>query len=338
MSRKIVLTALIFTVLIQCSDLNESFENVPVIQPLQTATLEDNVQFVSVKLSCTESNLIATDGQTNRVHQLDYETLHVLKSVGKEGKGPEEFNGIYYFDSYDGDLYVSDAGNQGIHVLNENNLEYESFIPGRLSGTRFSVQSGSIYSAAPFVDDDSIFQMISLEDNDSYYFGESNESLIPRRNYYHVLANNTRLFAVSLTEPEVEIYGLDGSLIQKVRLRDEPLLSETLQYANQFYRDPGNSSSAVILFQDATLINDHLIVNVLNHRQESNVKSTTYNNYVVLGFDGNVLQKTGAFRTNMGEGGVTSSFCVNENRLYSTGGPNQLDIFVFDIGDLLDYF
>ena len=197
------------------------------------------------------------------------------------------------------------------------------------------MQSGSIYSAAPFAEDNSILQMISLEDYESTHFGETNESIKGRRNYHHALANDSRLVAVSLTEPEIKIYELDGSLMETVSLEDEPLLSETLNYMTQFYGDSGNSNSAVIMFQDATLIGDTLIVNVLNHKQESNSKTTTYNNYIVYKLDEDSLQKTAAFRTNIGGRGVTSSFCVNENLLYSTGGANQLDIYVFDIGEFI---
>ena len=197
------------------------------------------------------------------------------------------------------------------------------------------MQSGSIYSAVPFADDNSILRVISLEDYESSHFGETNESIKGRRNYHHALANDSRLVAVSLTEPNVKIYELNGTLIQTVSLEDEPLLSETVNYTTQFYRDPGNSNSAVIMFQDATLIGDTLIVNVLNHKQESNSKTTTYNNYIVYKLDEDSLQKTAAFRTNIGGRGVTSSFCVNENLLYSTGGANQLDIYVFDIGEFI---
>jgi hypothetical protein len=335
MIKKIISITFLSFFLIQCSGNDSSFIEKKVLDPFQSVSLENDERFGKIKLNCVESNLIATDQQTNRIHQLDYNTLNIIKSVGKEGRGPEEFNGIYYADSYDGNLYVSDSGNQGIHVLDENNLKYKSFIPERLSGTRFSVQSGNIYSAAPFADDNSIFQMISLEDYESTHFGESNDLIKGRRNYHHVLANDSQLVAVSLTEPELKIYELDGSLMEAVGLEDEPLLSETLQYANQFYRDPGNSNSAVILFQDATLIGDTLIVNVLNHKQESNSKTTTYNNYIVYKLDEDSFQKTGAFRTNIGRRGVTSSFCVNENHLYSTGGPNQLNIFVFDVGEFI---
>jgi hypothetical protein len=111
MFRKIVIVALLFSFLIQCTDQNESFDNADLIKSFKTAGFEDNIQFGNINLSCSESNLIATDQRANRIHQLSYNTLDLLKSVGKEGRGPEEFNGIYYADSYNGDLFVSDAGN-----------------------------------------------------------------------------------------------------------------------------------------------------------------------------------------------------------------------------------
>lgn len=93
--------------------------------------------------------------------------------------------------------------------------------------------------------------------------------------------------------------------------RNEPILSGTIQFTDRFYREPGNVNRSVILFQNAALFQDHLIVNVIDHQEVSHGRAAKYNNYMLFRITGDSLEKAGAFRTDIGERGVTRTFCMN---------------------------
>ena len=331
MFKKLANVTLIIFLFLQCSKTDHQFEDVEIIEPLQTVSYSENPEFTNIKLTCADSGLIAVDGRSNRIHQINYETLQLVGSAGRQGWGPGEFNGVYLADSYDGNLYVSDAGNQGIHILNEETLEYEFIIPVSLSATRFSVQSGFIYSPAPYSKTEYALQMIGLDDHSVHYFSERSGAVFPGRDMYHALANDTVLYAVSLTEPVIKMYTREGELITTQNFADELLLSESLQFSDRFYREPGNENRSVILFQDAALFQNYLVVNVINHSEGSHNRSAKYNNYLLFQINGESLKRAGAFRTNIGERGITSTFCIQGTRLYSTGGRNGVNIYEFDL-------
>ena len=331
MIRNLTKVTLIIFLFLQCSKTNQQFEDVEILEPSKTVSYSENPEFTNIKLTCADSGLIAVDGRSNRIHQIDYETLQLVRSAGRLGRGPGEFNGVYLADSYDGNLYVSDAGNQGIHILNEETLEVESFIPVRLSGARFTIRDGSLYSPVPFSEEKSILQRINLDDHTVHYFGERTGSSFPGRNIYHAIKDSNRLYAVSYTEAVIKTYTADGRSISIHNAEDETLLAGTLHFANRFYLEPGNENRSVILFQDAALFKDYLIVNVINHSEGSHNRGAKYNNYLLFRVNGESLMRAGAFRTNIGERGVTSTFCIQGTRLYSNGGRDGVKIYEFDL-------
>jgi hypothetical protein len=123
---------------------------------------------------------------------------------------------------------------------------------------------------------------------------------------------------------------MQGELLDSHDLGNEARLTETLEFTNQFYLNSENQNSTVVLFGDAAVFDNFLVINFLS-RPGGRLKS---NNYFVYKIEGNTLQKVAFFETDVGTGGFTRTFCIHENKLYSNGGQGGIDIYRFDLSFL----
>lgn len=317
--------------LVSCTNNDKKNDQPLLIEPVAVSDFEDNPEFSQFKLTCIDSGLLVTDYNSNRIHLLGYNDLDVIKSIGQKGRGPAEFNGIYLASESDGEIFISDAGNQLVHVLDSAVLDYITSIPIQLSSTRFSVLTDYIYSSTPISQFESTLMKIDLKSGSVTYFGERDIVSNRMRNMYHVVTDGKKIYSVSYTEPIIKIYDLDGAMKMNYDLQNEDIRKSTIDFANRFYNQEGNESRVVVMNQDAIIENDTLIIKVLNHEENAHSRNSKYNGYSVYRVKDLELSRVGSFRTNIGNGGISDTFCAKDGYLYSNGGQNRLNIFKFKI-------
>jgi len=310
---------------------NNDIDQSLLLDPVTVTEFEDNPEFSQFKLTCIDSGLLVTDYNSNRIHLLGYNDLDLIKSIGQEGRGPAEFKGIYLASESDGELFISDAGNQLVHVVDSAVLDYITSIPIQLSSTRFSVFNDYIYSSTPVSKFESTLMKVDLKSGSVTYFGERDIVSNRMRNMYHIVTNGENIYSVSYTEPIIKIYDLDGAVKMNYNLQDEDTRKGTIDFANRFYNQEGNESRVVVMNQDVFIDNDNLIIKTLNHEENAHSRNSKYNGYSVYRVNGLELSKVGNFRTNIGNRGISDTFCAKDGYLYSNGGQNRLNIYKFEI-------
>lgn len=110
------------------------------------------------------------------------------------------------------------------------------------------------------------------------------------------------------------------------RLENDRDLADVLAFTDQFYQKPDNFNRTVTLFNDASVFENYLVLNVYTY-PDGRLKS---NNYLVYEIDNHELKKAGLIETNLGDG-FTTTFCIYGNRLYSNGDSGGLNIYAFDL-------
>ena len=323
---KKVIIILFGCTLIQCSEPNKS-EKV-FIDPDQIAELMDFPDLSQYRLTCTESELIATDFRSNIVHIFDYESLEIVESFGGSGRGPGELYGAMHSLSDEKFVYISNAGNQSISVFNKEDWSYHSIIPQVRSVSRFTVTSDHIYLSSPFENPEIPFIKKNLaEAGNAVYFGSGFENIFFGRNIFNLLMYQDKILAISQSEPVIQLYDREGNQLWVQNIEDEPALSETMNFIRQFYDDSDNQNKTVSLFNDAAVSGEYIVLNFYS-RVVGQFKTNDYLVYKIKEYG---LDSISSFETNVGTGGYTSTFCIHENRLYSNGGTNGLDLYVFDL-------
>lgn len=91
---------------------------------------------------CRGEEILLVDAEMHQIFRLDYEG-NVLGTIGQMGSGPAEFQKPADITEQNGKIYVLDAGNRRIQILNEK-LEYEGELPVTSEMTSEPAEDGSI--------------------------------------------------------------------------------------------------------------------------------------------------------------------------------------------------
>lgn len=329
MKIKNIILVFLAWVCIQCSKKN-TIEKVAV-EPAQIIELIDFPDIAQYQLTCTDSELIATDSRTNTVHIFDYETLEIVESFGGTGRGPGEFTGAMYSFSDEEYIYVSNSGNQSVSVFNRKDSSYHSEILQARTVSRFVGTPDYIYLSSPYANPEVPFLRKERTDTgEDAEFGKGTGNDFFARNIFNLLPYQDYILAVSHSEPTIHLYDLPGNQIWEQNIEDNPNLNETMNFVHQFYAASENNNRTVTLFNDASVTGDFLILNLYS-RKEGQLKT---NDYLVYKIKEIGLDQVMSFETNIGIRGITSTFCVHNNQLFSNGGEGGIDMYVFDL-DLL---
>jgi DNA-binding beta-propeller fold protein YncE len=303
------------------------------INPINVKGLQEDTSLSLYTLTCGDSSLIASDRKTNQVSIFNYNDLSVSTVIGGTGHGPGEFNGAFYAVLAGKKLYVTDDGNRRITVFNTNDRSLDTTLTHISSPTRFVASDGSLYLYAPNPGHPAPFMMMGIVPKSVTYFGKwtaPGKPVPEEGDAYNLLLYHHTIIAVSQINPLVKFFSKKGKLLSTVNLSKDKDLAQALAYKKKFRRNPANRNAVVILFQDASIYKNDLIINFATHSSEHNYTS---NNYLVYKIDGRKLKKIGSFKTNI-HGGFTFSFCTHDGKLYSNGGPGGINIFMFDLSFL----
>ncbi|MCC5906900.1 MAG: hypothetical protein JJU13_11870 [Balneolaceae bacterium] len=301
------------------------------IEPDRIIDIIDYSDLSQYTLTCTDSELIATDIRSHTVSVFDYETLEVTHTLWRYGRGPGEFYGPYKAAFDDNHLYIYDSGNQNISLFSRENWSFDTSLSVGTNMSRFVVSLPYIYKSSRFENPEKPFMKMNIEGGVEY-FGESTGHHFFGRNIFDLLKHRENIVAVSRTEPIVRLYNLSGDLLGNYNLGNEKELSETLDFAHQFYREFNNQNRFVVLIRDAAVFEDYLVLNI-SMRPGGRLKTNTY---LVFEIDEEQLEKVSVFETNIGSNGVLTTICIHENRLYSNGGQGALNLYEFDLSFLIE--
>ncbi|HYW36307.1 MAG TPA: 6-bladed beta-propeller [Balneolaceae bacterium] len=330
--KKLFAFLLLATVLSHCGKTKNS--TIRAINPVSVKNLTGDLSLGRYLLTCSDSHLIASDNKTNKISIFNYNGLAASQVIGRTGRGPGEFNNLMYTAADGNHLYVADPGNRRIAVFNMDDWSLDSTITKISSTTRFAAAGGYLYLFAPRAGNPSPFMKVDTGHKDHKsvtYFGKWMNPKRPRGwEQYILLFYHHTVIAVSKLKPIVKFYNENGKLLSMQNLAKDRALAQALAYKKRFRQNPANRRSAVILFQDAAIFTNNLI---LNFNMHINKRKYTSNNYLVYRINGNQLQKVGAFKTNI-HGGFTHTFCIHGNKLYSNGGSGGINIFTFDLSFL----
>jgi hypothetical protein len=330
---RILFTLLFITTFLHsCKKEIEQTEEMTLLEIQQVKSIDNYPTVSQYTLHCAESGLIAVDFLTDRIHVLDYETLEMKHIFGQSGAGPGELQEAVHAASDKKRLFVLDSGNQRINVYKKEEWVFEKAIPLELLfGTRFGITDDGFIFAASYHGDNPLLRMKTNDNSSKEFFGDW---IVPERrtrNEFNVLPYQNRIIAISKTEPVVQFFDSSGTLLSESILDNDPTYSESLNFINSFYQSQENQFATVILFNDAAIWKNYLLIHFYT-RPGGNFE---FNNFMVYKIVEDGLEKAAAFKTEVPEGrglGAVSTFCVHNNRLYSNG-PLR-DIYVYNLKEL----
>ncbi|MCC5906906.1 MAG: hypothetical protein JJU13_11900 [Balneolaceae bacterium] len=310
----------------------EQAEDIALLETVQVKSIGDYPTLSQYTLHCAESGLIAVDFISDRIHVFDYETLEMKHIFGQSGAGPGELQQPVHAASDKKRLFVLDSGNQRMNVYEKEEWLFETAIPlEHVFGTRFEITDDGFILAASYHGDKPLLKLKTDGGSSAELFGDW---IVPERrtrNEFHLLPYQNKIIAVSKTEPVVQLFDDNGMFLFESILDNEPLYAESLDFINSFYQNPANEFSTVVLFNDAAIWGNYLLIHFMT-RPGGGFQS---NNFMVYRIVNNGLEKAAAFNTEIPKGrglGAVLSFCVHNNKLYSNG-PLQ-DIYVYNLEEL----
>ena len=298
------------------------------INPLKVKNLSNDTSLSLYTLTCTDTHLIATDGKTNRISIFNYKNLNPVHVIGRTGHGPGEFDGASYTASLGNKIYVGDGRNRRINVFNKNSWTFDKTIPHVVASPRFVITKKYLYVSGP-IRKDALLMKVNLKNGNVKYFGKWPNTHKPKYNRFYLLSYKKRIIAISSFNPMIQFYNKQGKLLASHSLKKEKALAKVLAYKRKFRKNPNNRRRAVLLFGDASIYKNFLILNYIT-RPKGNEKT---NNYLVYRIEGNNLKKVIAFKTDI-HNGFTYSFCTHKDIMYTNGGPHGINIFAFDLSFL----
>ncbi len=200
----------------------------------------------------------------NHIFALD-DDLRVIRTIGRSGEGPGEFNLAPGF-IYVGGNRVYAYQHRSIHVFSLEGDYLRSFSAGLRGGPSsqgISVNNqGDVYIASVLLQDP-YYSITKFDSSGTVIktFGELlttsySENLNRRLSERRItLINNEYLLAVGELRPVIEKYSLDGELIQSSDLSDTPYFRERLDYAEDRYSQAngGPIGVAIVINYMATL-------------------------------------------------------------------------------------
>lgn len=207
-------------------------------------------------LSATESHQIVCVDR-------DFKLLH---TIGAPGTGPGEFQMPSYFRLSDQMLMVYSEGPQQIHLFSDSG-EYEHRLNVGMIATAFAYHKGNFFISDP--QQEMPIKVIDMDGGEIKLFGEPFASDHPRerraRGYRHleiiVLDGHDFLLAVSLTEPTIELFDLEGNLILEKDVGHLQILKPRIDFqAEEYAADSINRQSSYTLFQSTSVHEDRLYV------------------------------------------------------------------------------
>jgi hypothetical protein len=283
------------------------------------------------------NNLIyASDTRDNRMIVFDT-LMNIKRIIGSTGSGPGEFKYCNAFDIYHDSLFIYDAGNKRMEVFDINGNYSRSFILEKNINIiyKFCIGgNGLLYITTPYLNKPiSVFNRSGkIIDQFGIWVNAKNEMLKISKNYRSLVILDNKLISVLVSIPTVEIYSLQGELINKIDLsKFTGIFNERLEHIKEEIKDNSNRPGRIIysLINDINTSNNFLY---LQYNTQLTEKHVNVNQILVIEFSGNNVDivKNLILTKNINDYYWSGAFCNASNFIFSydllTGTFNKFKI------------
>jgi len=218
------------------------------VPKLEINTWQDSIYLQRTQsLEIHEGNLLIADFTGSRILKLD-PSYQIIQKIGKKGRGPEETFGAMFVNVEHDIYYLLDRGNKRINTFFENGehrkvIKFEEAIS--ILG-KFAVDpSGNIY--IPTQSDQHLFIKFDEEGRVILPFGKPRSDLPEYLPAYADLSHllmlgDDKLLAVNISQPIIDVYDLEGNLLEHYDLTSNPLftnIQEAIKAKYQAHEGPG---------------------------------------------------------------------------------------------------
>lgn len=226
-----------------------------------------------------QNKFFIINAESQRIIILDT-NLNFLTTVGQKGRGPGEILAPTDICKNKNELYITDAGNKKISVFTkyEDNYrlkhEFEVSFSELRNNMCFTIIDSLIYIVSPH--SDKPIQTYSLKGKKLKRFGYNVkfETKNPFRKLFYIDSNpKVGIIAVSVTEPVIMQYNIEGNLLKRIDLSNVDILKGTI-VANRKYYSSANRNSIRPLFGNFCLQENKLYLKLnLNENDLENKRN-----------------------------------------------------------------
>jgi len=330
---------IICTVIFSCSE-GVKVEEKNLIPAMKISQLSDST-FVSQSvgdMAEKQHHLFFTDSMNGRVVVVD-SNFRVIRTIGSMGRGPGELFNAWSMSFYRDSIYVLDSENKisvftlyGKYsrtirltkqprivnfVISENGNIFLHSLFDTLAIRKYDLNGTFINQFGSLIGDGSEFDRIS-------------------RNSRHLYIDDKTLISVLDSEPVIELFSLDGTLIKRIDLSKIEVLSSRINEIRSIQKEKKknfspNLLSSEVLFSNACLTKDHLF---LAHMDKYKDSFRTRNILVLKRFGNSLIPKTDYYLDSQEDAeGSFSSFYIYKDFLYSYENISR-SIYSFRVGNL----
>lgn len=262
------MTFLCFVLILMCKETPEtkSLQSQSVVDPMFIdvypdtiiSQLSDSTYFRDLEsLRILKNRLYFTDFQNSRVICLDRSSLKILFEIDKKGNGPGEFQFPARFFIFGDSIYIHDEAKQQIEVYDIDGGYGRNFNFPVLTFSNFAVDSHGNFYVNTIANEFPI-SVYDLKGKKINQFGrwlmnEKNTIEKRSRNSRHLVTgfkdSTEYLIGVYLSEPILELYTLEGKLVQVVDLSELSVLEDRIRFIEDNYREKGTTLQSVVIYK-----------------------------------------------------------------------------------------
>ncbi|MCC5906909.1 MAG: 6-bladed beta-propeller [Balneolaceae bacterium] len=210
-----------------------------------------------------------------QVLQVDSD-LNLIELINKTGQGPGEFTGVTDISVVNDSLYFYDRQQAKILVYDIDNIFIREVGLPEAGGFNMAVDHhGRIFLSTPSRTNP--ITMYSANGEKIQGFGNNtvgSDSFQYRRNSRFLFIHNDQLIAIAMSEPELEIYSLEGEFISKAEIAPTEI-EELIERAKRENEGAGEQpvSFLSLIYHTATIYNDSIY---LIEAKRPNENTNTY--------------------------------------------------------------
>jgi hypothetical protein len=264
---------------VACSDQNPAHEPISLEPVKSVSELNDSTFFGSVGGMKYVNDRFYVADNSPQILQLGSD-LNLLGLINKTGQGPGEFTGVMDMSIVNDSLYLYDRSQAKIVVYDKYNHFIREVSLSEALGFNMAVdQHNRIFLSTP--NSQNPITMLDANGSKIMSFGYntvSNESGQYRRNNRFLFLNNNKLIAIAMSEPVLEVYSLDGELINKAEL--VPIeISEQIARAKRENEAHGEQDVNFfsLIFYDVSLYEDSIyLIEAKRPNEHTNTYDTNF--------------------------------------------------------------
>ncbi|MCG8307103.1 MAG: 6-bladed beta-propeller [Cytophagales bacterium] len=291
------------------------------IQQLTDSTFLSDIRSIHY----SNNRFFISDYKRDQIIILDND-LRLLKALGRKGRGPGELLGVSQLFVNNDTIFSLNDGKRSIELFDTNKY-LKTIRPStsvRLDARyRFFTYESDIYFA--IANESFSICKYNLLSDSVFNFGEVKQFRTPKetriKNHRHLLKYRDFLIAVPNCQPVIEMYGLDGELLDQFDLSDIHLVNDLLVYVKS---QELAENSYVVFFSDAYIYKDRLLIQILTiggNNKPSN------NKILELKVTPSDIQPQRIL--NLGKGWF-EPICVTENHIVAFKSNMELVRFIYE--------